>query len=66
LAESTLATRPATIANDTPGQLLQSNSLLHVNDPNGLFMSDEVTRVHDAVSAVVGVKRNWCAVWARW
>ena len=37
----------------TPGHLLQTNPLIHVNDPNGLFTSDESTRVHDEVDAVV-------------
>jgi hypothetical protein len=32
---------------------LQSNPLIHVTDPDGLFTSDELTRVHDAVHAVV-------------
>ena len=40
-------------ADNTPGRLLQSNPLIHVNDINGLFTSDELTRVHDAVDAAV-------------
>jgi hypothetical protein len=35
------------VADNTPGQLLQCNPLIHVNDLNGLFTSDELTRVHD-------------------
>jgi hypothetical protein len=30
---------------------LQGNPLIHVNDPSGLFTSDELPRVHDAVDA---------------
>ena len=37
-----------------PGLLLQSNPLIRVNDPNGLFTSDELTRVHDAVVELCG------------
>jgi hypothetical protein len=33
------------VADDTPGQLSQTNPPIHVNDPNGLFTSDELTRV---------------------
>jgi hypothetical protein len=32
---------------------LQTNLLIHVNDPNGLFTPDELARVHDVVDAVV-------------
>jgi hypothetical protein len=32
---------------------LQSYPLIHVNDPTGLFTSDDLTRVDDAVAAVV-------------
>jgi len=38
---------------------LQTNPLIHVNDPNGLFTSDELTRVHDAVDAVVEPCGGW-------
>jgi hypothetical protein len=40
---------PGPNADDTPRQLLPSNPLIHVNEPNGLFTSDELTRVRDAV-----------------
>jgi hypothetical protein len=44
---------------DTPGQLLQTNPLIQVNDPNGLFATDELTRVHAAVDAVVEACGGW-------
>ena len=40
-------------ADRTPRQFLQCDPLIHVNDPNGLFTSDDLTRVHGAVDAVV-------------
>jgi hypothetical protein len=51
---SALPTRLEPNADDTPSQLLHSNPLIHVNDPNGLFTSDELTRVHDAVVGPCG------------
>jgi hypothetical protein len=56
---STLPARRGPNADDTPGQALQSIPLIHVNDPNGLFTSDELTRVHDAVYTVVEPCVSW-------
>jgi hypothetical protein len=39
-------------ADDTPGQHLQTNPPIHVKDANGLFTSDELTSVQDAVDVV--------------
>ena len=42
-----------TNADDTWGQFLKRDPLIQDCDPNGLFTSEELTRVRDAVDAVV-------------
>jgi hypothetical protein len=37
---------------DTAGQLLAGDLLVHVNDPTGLFTSNELARIQDAVTAL--------------
>lgn len=39
-------------AGSTAGQLLAGDLLVYVNDPTGLFSSDELARVQDAVNAI--------------
>jgi uncharacterized repeat protein (TIGR03803 family) len=51
-ANSTLSVDGSNGSSGTAGQLLAGNLLVYVNDPSGLFTSDELARIQDAVSAV--------------
>jgi hypothetical protein len=50
-AASTLAVDGADSSAGTAGQLLVGNLVVYVNDPSGLFTTDELTRIQDAVNA---------------
>jgi probable HAF family extracellular repeat protein len=39
-------------AGSTPGELVAGDVLIYINDPTGLFTSDELARIQDAVNAV--------------
>jgi hypothetical protein len=39
-------------AGSTPGELVAGDVLIYINDPNGLFTSDELARIQDAVNSV--------------
>jgi Bacterial Ig-like domain (group 3) len=51
-ATQTVAGASADGTGSTPGELLASNLEVYVNDPSGLFTSDEFARIQDAVNAV--------------
>jgi hypothetical protein len=54
-ATSTLSVDGAGAVSNTAGTLLAGNLLVYVDNRNGLFTSDELARIHDAVSAINGM-----------